>query len=44
MSITEHRILGDHRGQLVAIEGTQDVPFAIKRVFDLFGLLAFSFF
>ena len=37
MSITEHRILGDHRGQLVAIEGAQDVPFAIKRVFYIYG-------
>lgn len=37
MSITEHRILGDHRGQLVAIEGQQDVPFEVKRVFYIFG-------
>jgi dTDP-4-dehydrorhamnose 3,5-epimerase-like enzyme len=37
MSITEHRILGDHRGQLVAIEGQQDVPFEVKRVFFIYG-------
>ena len=37
MSITEHRILGDHRGQLVAIEGQQDIPFAIERVFYIYG-------
>lgn len=37
MSITEHRILGDHRGQLVAIEGQQDVPFEVKRVFYIYG-------
>lgn len=37
MSVTEHRVLGDHRGQLVAIEGQQDVPFAVKRVFYIYG-------
>ena len=37
MSITEHRILGDHRGQLVAIEGKQDVPFEVKRIFYIYG-------
>jgi hypothetical protein len=37
MSITEHRILGDHRGKLVAIEGQQDVPFEVKRVFYIYG-------
>jgi len=37
MSITEHRILGDHRGQLVAIESQLDVPFEVKRVFYIFG-------
>ena len=37
MSITEHRILGDHRGQLVAIESQQNVPFEVKRVFYIYG-------
>ncbi|RRJ84489.1 sugar 3,4-ketoisomerase [Aestuariirhabdus litorea] len=37
MSITEHRIRGDHRGQLVAIEGLQDIPFEVKRVFYIYG-------
>lgn len=37
MSLTEHRILGEHRGQLVAIEGQQDVPFEVKRVFYIYG-------
>lgn len=37
MSITEHRILGDHRGELIAIEGQQDVPFDVKRVFYIYG-------
>lgn len=37
MSIIKHRILGDHRGQLVAIEGQKDVPFEVKRVFYIYG-------
>lgn len=37
MSIAEHRVLGDHRGQLIAIEGGRDVPFEIKRVFYIYG-------
>lgn len=28
---------GDHRGWLVAIEGNQDIPFDIKRIFYIFG-------
>lgn len=37
MSITEHRILGDQRGKLVAIEGQQDVPFEVKRIFYIYA-------
>lgn len=37
MSITKHRILGDHRGQLVALEAKNDIPFDVKRVFYIFG-------
>lgn len=37
MRITEHRILGDQRGKLVAMEGLKDIPFDIKRVFYIFG-------
>lgn len=37
MTITEHLVLGDHRGQLVALEGQKDIPFDIKRVFYIFG-------
>ena len=29
--------LGDERGNLVAIEGNQDIPFAIQRVFYMYG-------
>lgn len=28
---------GDERGQLVAVEGNQDIPFDIKRVFYIYG-------
>ena len=30
-------VRGDERGRLVAIEGTNDVPFAIARVYYVFG-------
>ena len=29
--------LGDERGKLVVVEGNQDVPFEIKRVFYIYG-------
>lgn len=28
---------GDHRGQMVVVEGNQDVPFEIKRAFYIYG-------
>ena len=37
MSVMHHKVLGDHRGQLVVIEGKNDVPFDIKRVFYIYG-------
>ena len=37
MSLKHHKVLGDERGQLVAIEGNDDVPFSIKRVFYIYG-------
>ena len=37
MSVIHHKVLGDHRGQLVVIEGKNDVPFDIKRVFYIYG-------
>lgn len=37
MSIVHHNVLGDHRGQLVAIEGGSNIPFEIKRVFYIYG-------
>lgn len=29
--------LGDERGKLVVVEGTQDIPFKIERVFYMYG-------
>ena len=37
MTINEHKILGDERGQLIAIESERQVPFDIKRVFYIYG-------
>lgn len=35
--LTHHKILGDERGQLVAIESGINIPFEIKRVFYIYG-------
>ena len=35
--ILEFGDLGDERGKLVVVEGTQDIPFEIKRVFYIYG-------
>ena len=35
--ILEFRDLGDERGKLVVIEGEQSIPFAIQRVFYIYG-------
>jgi len=37
MPVVGHKIHGDHRGQLVVIEGSEGVPFDIKRVFYIYG-------
>lgn len=37
MSLKKHKVRGDSRGQLVAIEGNQSIPFEIKRVFYIYG-------
>lgn len=31
--------MGDHRGQLIALEENQNIPFDIKRVFYIYGTL-----
>ena len=36
MNIIEHVVLGDVRGNLIAIEGGKDIPFEIKRMFYIF--------
>jgi dTDP-4-dehydrorhamnose 3,5-epimerase-like enzyme len=35
--LTNHKVLGDERGQLVAIESGIHIPFEIKRVFYIYG-------
>ena len=35
--ILEFGDLGDERGNLVVVEGEQDIPFEIKRVFYIYG-------
>lgn len=37
IKLLDFNILGDERGQLVAIEGNCHIPFDIKRVYYLFG-------
>tara|TARA_R110001606_G_scaffold355312_1_gene506201 strand:- start:29755 stop:30153 length:399 start_codon:yes stop_codon:yes gene_type:complete len=37
MNLNEHKVLGDRRGKLVAIESNKEVPFEIKRVFYIYG-------
>ena len=33
----EFKVLGDHRGQLVALEANRQIPFDVKRVFYIYG-------
>lgn len=35
--INKHKVLGDSRGRLVAIESLKNVPFEIKRIFYIYG-------
>ncbi|MBU0721461.1 FdtA/QdtA family cupin domain-containing protein [bacterium] len=35
--VKEFKILGDHRGQLVALEANRQIPFEVKRVFYIYG-------
>lgn len=35
--IIEFKDLGDERGKLVVLEGNQDIPFEIKRLFYIYG-------
>ncbi|MCI0501804.1 MAG: FdtA/QdtA family cupin domain-containing protein [Epsilonproteobacteria bacterium] len=36
-ALQEFKILGDHRGQLVALEANRQIPFNVKRVFYIYG-------
>lgn len=35
--LEEFKVLGDHRGQLVALEANRQIPFEMKRVFYIYG-------
>ncbi len=35
--LEEFKVLGDHRGQLVALEAHRQIPFDVKRVFYIYG-------
>lgn len=35
--LSNHKVLGDERGQLIAIESGVHIPFEIKRVFYIYG-------
>ncbi len=37
MTVVSHKIFGDYRGKLIAIEGKNDIPFDIKRIFYIYG-------
>lgn len=36
-ALHEFKVLGDHRGQLVALETNRQIPFDVKRVFYIYG-------
>ena len=35
--LQEFKVLGDHRGKLIALEANRQIPFDIKRVFYIYG-------
>lgn len=35
--IEEFKVLGDHRGQLIALESNRQIPFDVKKVFYIYG-------
>ena len=37
--LEEFKVLGDHRGQLVALEANRQIPFDVKIVFYIYGTL-----
>lgn len=40
MKLIDHKVYGDNRGKLIAIESHKDIPFSIKRVFYIYGTQA----
>lgn len=36
-TLQEFKVLGDHRGQLIALEANKQIPFDVKRVFYIYG-------
>lgn len=38
IELIDFKSLGDGRGELFSIEGNQNIPFAIKRVYYMFGM------
>lgn len=37
LELLSFKVMGDDRGSLVALEGSHDIPFDIKRVYYIFG-------
>lgn len=35
--LEEFKVLGDHRGQLIALEANRQIPFDVQRVFYIYG-------
>lgn len=35
--LEEFKVLGDHRGKLIALEANRQIPFDVKRVFYIYG-------
>ena len=38
--LEEFKVLGDHRGQLIALESNKQIPFDVKRVFLILAVSA----
>lgn len=36
-TLQEFKVLGDYRGQLIALEANKQIPFDVKRVFYIYG-------
>ena len=38
-TLENFNVLGDHRGQLIALESNRHIPFDVKRIFYIYGTL-----